>query len=207
MCGRYYIEPDVDDIRFREALDALNRRALSDPVKTRGEVYPTDRVPVMALSRKLRPSAFAMTWGYALRDGRRVINARSESASVSPLFRDGFARHRCVVPASRYFEWKRDGARPVKYAIAPAGQSALYMAGVYTLRDGLPEFAILTRSASDSVSFIHDRMPVIFSSSAADRWLDPDADPASVLVSALGEMNCEPVEPLQLGIDDMGGPA
>ena len=25
MCGRYYIEEDVDDVRFREALDALNR--------------------------------------------------------------------------------------------------------------------------------------------------------------------------------------
>ena len=205
MCGRYYIEPDVDDIRFREALDALNRKNLTVPVKTEGEIFPSDRVPVIAPDRSLRVSAFAMTWGYRLRGGKRVINARSENADRTPLFRDGFARRRCVVPASYYFEWRKSGREAVKYAIAPPGPSALYMAGIYTIRDEEPEFAILTRGASESVSFIHDRMPVILPDAMIERWLNPEAIPADILTAAVSDMCPRSAEPAQIGMDEITG--
>lgn len=195
MCGRYYIEPDEDDLRFRAALDELNRRALAGPVKTQGEVFPSDTVPVLALSRDRRPSAFAMRWGYTLDGKKLLINARSERAAQSPLFREGFLGHRCVVPASNYFEWRRDGKKAVKYAIAPAACGALYMAGIYRLEGQRPVFAILTRPASDSVAFIHDRMPVILSGDLADQWMIPQTDPEAVVAAALQDMRCAPAEP------------
>ena len=201
MCGRYYIEEDEDDLRFRAALDELNRKTLKENLKTSGEIFPSDTVPVLAPDREGRASAFAMTWGYTL-GTKRVINARSESAASSPMFRDGLARRRCVVPASRYFEWRRDGKHRVKYAIGPA-RGALYMAGVYRLEGRTPVFAILTRPAAESVRFIHDRMPVILTPEFADQWIDISADPGFLVKGALDDMVARPLEDEQLTI---GGP-
>ena len=196
MCGRYYIEPDEDDLRFQAAMEQLNRKALMEGVKTAGEIFPTDTVPVIAPDRKREISAFAMTWGYNL-NGRRVINARSEGAAQSPLFRDGFLHRRCIVPASYYFEWRRDGKRSVKYAIRPE-HGKLYMAGVYRLEGIVPVFAILTRPASHSVMPVHDRMPVILTGGAADEWLDEKCDPARLVAGAQDDMTCRAVEDEQV---------
>ena len=78
MCGRYFIDPG--------ALDALLGLSAGEPggaVKTQGEVFPTDAAPVLARSRAGRVKPFAMRWGFSVADGRRLINARSETAAAS----------------------------------------------------------------------------------------------------------------------------
>lgn len=79
MCGRYYIDDGIDANELREIIDEVNRHSNADQVKTSGEVFPTDTVPIIANSRAMVPSAFAMSWGYSLPDGKRIINARSET--------------------------------------------------------------------------------------------------------------------------------
>ncbi len=131
MCGRYYIDDGIDADELQEIIDTVNRRSNADQVKTSGEVFPTDTVPIIANSRAMAPSAFAMSWGYSLPGGKRIINARSESAEEKPMFRDGMAQRRCAVPATNYFEWERVGKQKTKYAIRPAGSRLMYMVGIY----------------------------------------------------------------------------
>ena len=171
MCGRYYI--DDSDEEMLAIIDAVNRRSVASPVKMSGEIFPTDTVPVIASSRSLKPSAFAMTWGYTLPDGRRIINARSESAADRPLFRDGMLQRRCAVPGRNYFEWERDKNQMTKYAIRPRSEGLMYMAGIYRIENSLPVFAILTRVPSGSIAFIHDRMPVLLPTDAVTDWINP----------------------------------
>lgn len=80
MCDRYYIDDGVDSDELRKIIDEVNRRSNADQAKTSGEIFPTDTVPIMANSRAMAPSAFAMSWGFSLPDGKRIINARSETA-------------------------------------------------------------------------------------------------------------------------------
>ena len=80
MCGRYYIAPDEEEEDWEEIIAILQRRG--ETVKT-GEIFPSDTVPVIANSRSMRPTPFAMRWGYLLPNGKRVINARSESGVIS----------------------------------------------------------------------------------------------------------------------------
>ena len=43
-----------------------------------------------------------------------TFNARAESVADKPMFRDAFKRHRCIIPASGYYEWikRPDGKQP-----------------------------------------------------------------------------------------------
>ena len=173
MCGRYGLDMDRESDEWREIVEAVNRRVVVDPITTSGEVFPTNTVPVVAADRRMRPSAFAMQWGYTLPDGRRLINTRSETARQRPLFRDGMLRRRCAVPASRYYEWERAGNGRRKYAIRPDGGGLFYMAGIYRLEGKKPVFSILTREPAEGIAFIHDRMPVILPRDLVADWVDP----------------------------------
>ena len=192
MCGRYFLDPAPDDEALASLLGALNRRAPGAPVKTGGEVFPTDLAPVVARSRAGTPRAFAMRWGYTLGSGRRVINARSETAAASPLFANGMAERRLLVPASGYYEWLRDGKNRARYAVRQDGRPTIFMAGIYRYEQDGPVFAILTRAPSQSVAFLHDRMPVILPPDAARDWLDPQIDAAAVLQKAALAVDAKP---------------
>lgn len=185
MCGRYKIEdrPDNDDLR--KILGAVKPSAFNEPVKTSGDVFPTDVVPVVANNRRMAPAVFAMRWGYALQDGKRVINARSETAETRPMFRDGMLRRRCAIPATNYYEWESAEGKRVKYAIRPTQGELFYMAGIYRFESGRPVFTILTRAPADSISFIHDRMPVILPADRLRDWLNPENPAGEILNHAV----------------------
>ena len=161
MCGRYWIDDGRESVELGEIIAQVNRRPVTGPVKTCGEIFPTDVVPVVASSRRRAPEAFAMAWGYAMPDGKRIINARSETAGERPLFKDGMRQRRCAVPATRYFEWERIGDKRTKYAIWPERGGVFYFAGLYRIASGRPEFVILTRPAADCISWMHNRMPLL----------------------------------------------
>ena len=201
MCGRYFM--DEDDIELREIIAEVNRRLPNATVRASGEVRPADVAPVLAPDRRRRPSAFAMGWGYALPDGRRVINARSETAAEKPLFREGMAGRRCVVPASRYFEWERRSGARTKYAMGDAAGGLIYMAGLYRMEAGGPTFTILTRESAPNIAFIHDRMPVLLPKALVPAWLDPSADARPLLDGALTGVTFAkaPGEMEQLGME------
>lgn len=192
MCGRYYIPEEDSAEELRAIIDDVNRKNKGAPIK-KGEIRPTDVAPVLANNRSLIPSAFAMKWGYSLPDGKVVFNARSESASSRPMFQDGMTQRRCLVPAAYYFEWEKRGREKIKYAIGQNERGVLYMAGIYRLEKGVPVFTILTRSPADSISFIHDRMPVILPNEAKSDWLNPKCFANEIICSAVDNVRFQQV--------------
>ena len=174
MCGRYFMGDDDKAEELQQIIDILNRKPSSNTsaLKTAGEVFPSDTVPVIANRKTLKPTPFAMEWGYTTADGNRLINARSETASEKPTFKDGMTRRRCIIPASYYFEWEKNGRTKIKHAIGSSEENMLYMAGIYRLEKGTPVFSILTRSPAPNIEFIHNRMPVILPKSMLRDWLN-----------------------------------
>lgn len=174
MCGRYFMGDDDKAEELQQIIDILNRKPSSNTsaLKTSGEVFPSDTVPVIANSKALKPTPFAMEWGYTTPDGNRLINARSETASEKPTFKDGMAQRRCIIPASYYFEWEKTGRAKIKHAIGSTAENMIYMAGIYRLEQGTPTFSILTRPPAPSIEFIHNRMPVILPKSMLRDWLN-----------------------------------
>src|SRR5262245_49710439 len=86
-------------------------RFVNVDLKPRYNVAPSQYVEtiIRADEKRLGP----MRWGFAspTAKGPKIapINARAETLATSPLFRDGFHRHRCLVVADGFYEWRKDG--------------------------------------------------------------------------------------------------
>jgi len=198
MCGRYYLA-DFDEEEVKEyykILEELDRKIATPDydikVKTRGEIFPTDIVPVIANNKEKVIKAFPMYWGYRpfQEGGRPLINARSESASEKPTFRKSMMERRCLIPASYYFEWEGPKGSKTKHAIQPIDKDGFFMAGLYRLEKEkqVPVFTILTRDAAPDIKFIHHRMPVILPAGAREDWLNLDYNANEIIQAAMLDM-------------------
>ena len=169
MCGRYYIDIDAEELRdiANEAEKRSGQAPGLEAAKTSGEIFPSDIVPVRTGPDEYR----FMKWGFQGRDGRLVINARSETAMQKPMFQGSMRERRCLIPASGYYEWMKFAGQKIKLKFYLGG-GIIFLAGCYRQNDekGIDDFVILTREAADSVSFVHDRMPVIIPRSHAGTW-------------------------------------
>lgn len=185
MCGRFYVPEDDADEMIVRILEAASDRArrLDTGRVARGEVFPTQTVAALAPSKRGKPEAFPMRWGYRLGNGKQLINTRSETAAERPLFRDSFARRRCLIPASMYFEWQRGSPVKQRFALRPGWDGPVWLMGIYRHEPGqlLPALSILTRDAAPEIAFIHGRMPVICPPERVEEWLDPAADPGRLV--------------------------
>ena len=202
MCARMYIEIDTEELK--EIARAVDASSLKDSfihegakVKTSGEVFPTDVVPVIASNRRGGKAVFPMQWGFQIPGRGPIINARVETAGVKLAFREAWSSHRCVIPTSWYFEWQHytdaNGKNKVgdKFAIQPKDESITWLCGLYRMENNLPRFTVLTKAPGDSVSHIHDRMPLILPKHIVDEWIRPDVKPEDLLPYALTDMTVE----------------
>lgn len=65
MCGRYYIAEDDQAEELKQIIDMINRKHNGDgSVKTAGEIFPSEKVPVITTSRAQKIIPFPMEWGY-----------------------------------------------------------------------------------------------------------------------------------------------
>jgi putative SOS response-associated peptidase YedK len=168
-------------------------------ILTSGEIRPTNVVPVIAPDRHGRKVVFPMKWGFQIPGRSLVVNARVETAAQKPTFQDSWAKRRCIIPASWYFEWEHftgnSGQKKTgdKYMIQPRGTSMTWLAGLYRIEDGFPVFAVLTREPTQEMRRIHDRMPLILPKELIDQWITPDSVPEEIVKHALTDVLAEKV--------------
>lgn len=202
MCTRFYVEPDTEEIR--EVIAEVQKSLLADKfiragnaVLTSGEIRPTNVVPVIATGRSGKRASFPMKWGFQIPGRSLIVNARTETAAQKPTFKEAWEKHRCIIPASWYYEWEHlignAGQKKTgdKYMIQPLGSSMTWLAGLYRMEDGLPVFAVLTKEPTKGLSLIHDRMPLILPKNLIDAWINPDSRPEDFLRYAVSEMMIE----------------
>lgn len=204
MCGRYtlLLPPAELARRFRSGLRLTGDGPTGAlPERPRYNVGPGQDVPVIRASRtaggrimEARRWGFVPYWLKPGEPGPRPINARSETVATKPMFRDAFARRRCLVPATGYFEWYRgptgEGPPRRAYYLEVAGGEPFAIAGLYA-EGGLDPPAphgtclVLTTTPNAVQAPIHDRMPVILPESAWDFWLDAPPTELPALINLL----------------------
>ena len=189
MCGRYAAFRSVDEIRRLFA--TVNPPPNFSPT---WNMAPTRLAPVVRLhpgegARHLDLLAWGLVphWSKDPKAERKPINARSETAVTSPLFRDALARRRCIVPVDASYEWQVTEAGKIPTAIARADGMPMALAGLWEGWRGpggevLRSFAILTTTACPALAHLHERMPVVLEQPDWARWLGEDPGPAGDLM-------------------------
>ena len=167
MCGRYELTWKKQSYELIRLIGlAEKRQGLLAPS---GEIFPSDTAPVL-LVRDDEIQAQLMTWGFnPSRGSGLIINARSETARERPMFRRRLASGRCIIPSTGFYEWSHCGQKE-KYRFRRPGTDLLYMAGLYDLTEAGGCFVILTTTAGEAMSGIHDRQPVVLTEEERDRW-------------------------------------
>lgn len=164
MCGRYYLDEWV----IREIRQFVRSLDTGEEAWKARDVYPSQQAVVLT-SREAEISAELMAWGFPRYESKGLlINARAETALERPTFRESVQRRRCVVPAGHFYEWDRDKN---KVTFKSREDEPLYMAGLFDDFQGEDRFVIITTKANESMSQVHDRMPLLLEKSEIDAWL------------------------------------
>ena len=105
-----------------------------------------------------------------------LINARAETLTEKPSFRNACRHRRCLIPATGFFEWQTTEAGKRPYHIHRPNNALFAFAGVWEYwehdQETVYSCAIITTVANDKIAPIHDRMPLIIMPDDYNRWLD-----------------------------------
>lgn len=172
MCGRFYIDDET-----AQEIERIARKTDSRNAKT-GDVHPSEPALILRADSDSMV-AEVLKWGYeSARKNTLVFNARSETVGEKSMFRYDYETHRCLIPACKFYEWKRIGEKKKeKYEFLDPGE-ILYLAGIYHKDPEGGRFTILTREAEGCMTGIHHRMPLILRKEDMEVWLftKQDAD-------------------------------
>jgi putative SOS response-associated peptidase YedK len=192
MCGRFTQQRPASELA-----EIFAAEPLADELGARFNIAPTDDAFVV-VQREERRAIATYRWGLVphwssdLKGGSRMFNARAETITTSPAFREAFRRRRCLVPVDSFYEWKREGSVRQPYRVVRADGRPLALAGLWAgWRDPASDqvrrtFTIVTTTPNEATADLHDRMPVVLGEGSWDRWLSdgrsgPDVDPGELL--------------------------
>ncbi len=167
MCGRYYADFDTEE-KVRELTNDTKK-----PLRT-GDIHPSETATILS-SAGSNLIAEDMIWGFpGFKDSGLLINARAETITERPAFKDSVLSRRCIIPAKGFYEWS---LRKEKYQFEDPGMT-LFMAGCF---DPQHRFVIITTAANASVLPVHERMPLLLTEEELAPWLGETDSMAAIL--------------------------
>ena len=171
MCGRFFIIGDRSIFAISDLFRQLQLKDIQ-----RFNISPVSEAPII-LKGKNGIEVTEATWWLIpqwSKTGKPDIrfpsfNARAETIDTSKLFAPCFKSHRCLIPASGFYEWK--DKHPL--CIRMKDEHPMFFGGVYSIWKNALSFSIITTAANRLMSEFHTRMPVILPEKHFEKWLDP----------------------------------
>lgn len=187
MCGRFALKSPpaelVDVFGLDECPDFLPRYNIAPG---------TDIAAILAHGegRVLRLLHWGLVphWAKDRSMGNKLINARGETVAEKPAFRSSFRRHRCLIPATGFYEWQVTAQGKQPWYVSFKSGEPMAFAGLYDTwhapeGGALQTACIVTIGANALMQPIHDRMPVIVARDNWNDWLSGPPDDAASLIA------------------------
>src|SRR5947209_399063 len=180
MCGRYRLSR-----RKQIIAEYFDSAPWDEDWSPRYNIAPTQPVPVIRQHPKEPVRQLSlMRWGlipHWAKDpsiATSTINAKSETASTKPAFRDPLKLRRCLIPADGFYEWMRTTTSKQPFCFEVKDGELFAFAGLW---DGWKDASgnwiktctILTTTPNAVTATVHNRMPVILTPDSYGIWLDP----------------------------------
>jgi putative SOS response-associated peptidase YedK len=178
MCGRFAQRTDP-----KRLAKAFNVEEVPN-VEPRYNIAPTQDILGVFGSSDRREMTFYKwglipSWAKDASMGAKLINARSETVTEKPSFREAFKKRRCIIPADGFYEWQITGSKKQPFFFRMRDELPFGFAGLWERWQGkggevLNSCTILTTEANEALRPVHDRMPVILHPEDYELWLNAD---------------------------------
>ncbi len=191
MCGRISTAGiSADFLKAHFGIDSVFPFTLSY------NVAPTLQIPAIIEQNNIRKLE-AFRWGlipHWVRDKNIIataFNARAETLTQKSLFRGSIKSKRCLVLATGFYEWQKQGGKKQPYYIYRSDKRPLAFAGLWDIwednitGEAIESCTIITIPATHQMTQIHERMPAVLESEIFDAWLDPEFNETEVLQDIL----------------------
>lgn len=128
---------------------------------------------------------FVPRWARDPSIGNRLVNARAETVTTTPAFRDAWSEgHRCLILADVFYEWQKlpEPRKKQPWAIRLSSGEPFAFAGLWDRwqdrahpdEPPIVTVTIITTAANELVRPVHHRMPVMLTGEALAEWVDRD---------------------------------
>lgn len=192
MCGRFALSANAGKI------EKLVLGIKYDvPEIQRYNIAPSQEILTVVSSyhTKLLKWGLIPSWSKDASIGNKMINARAETISEKPSFRNLIKTNRCIIPASGYYEWKvMENGSKVPHFIKSADEQLMTFAGLWTTWKApggtlIESCTIITREANQQISSIHNRMPAVISEMNRAMWLNKSTEHKTIIDMISGDDN------------------
>ena len=178
MCGRYKISKPVS-----KTVDLVKTNIKVEDTDNYN-AHPSQKLPIIRAytnGKTLELSEFGYTpnWSKKVEKFSPLINARKETLMEKVTFKNLIQTSRCVVLADGYYEWKREDKSKVPYYFTKEDDEIMFFAAIHQNN----QFCIITREATEKVSAIHHREPLIINQSQINNYLNVKKDAMEILNS------------------------
>lgn len=164
MCGRFCLDADLSDII--EYFSLKHNVVL----KPRYNIAPSQVIPVIREPGKLEFLSWGLRPSWLNVEHNAFINARLETLTEKPAFKQAINKRRCLIVANGYYEWKQIGNIKQPYFISLPSRALFAFAGIW---DGDTCAIITTAAQQPELLQVHERMPVVLSKQNCDIWMNP----------------------------------
>ena len=178
MCGRYKITKPVTKM-----LDLVKTNIKVEDTDNYN-AHPSQKLPIIksytnGKALELCEWGLVPNWSKKLEKFSPLINARKETLMEKVTFKNLIQTSRCVVPVDGYYEWKREDRSKVPYYFTKEDDEIMFFAAIHQNN----QFCIITREATEKVSAIHHREPLIVNQSQINNYLNVKKDAMEILNS------------------------
>jgi len=178
MCGRF-TQYRTREEYLKEFADEVEREIAYDPEPI-GRYNVAPGTTVLLLNQRddsLHLDPVHWSYGPEWWDKAPLINARVETAATGRMFKPLWNNGRAIVMADGWYEWKRDGSKKQPYFIYHKSGKPIFFAAIgkapYDKQNENEGFVIVTAASDKGLVDIHDRRPLVLSTSAVLDWLNP----------------------------------
>jgi putative SOS response-associated peptidase YedK len=177
VCGRFVLETPL-----KATAEIFNAQIAESLVAVPNfNICPSENISVLVSNSGKRKFG-QMRWGFvphwykSVADGPLLFNARAETLAKKPAFRDACRKRRCLIPADGFYEWeKKVGSKSKPFYVRRSDRQQMIFAGIWQFsgdsEDRIPTCTIITVPASEQISGIHNRMPLLIDPSDWAGWL------------------------------------
>jgi putative SOS response-associated peptidase YedK len=179
MCYKYSLG-NIDEIKTRYKI--INPETMDKFTKKEEIIFtPRSAAPIIIATHQgniieIMQWGLIPSWSKDPKIGQKLCNARAETLSEKPSFKNSLKNKRCIIPATGFYEWEHKDGNKIPYHIKHSKNGFLSFAGLYDewlSNDGsyIKSYSLITTNAPDSMIHIHERSPLILKPEVEEDWL------------------------------------